>query len=176
MAIDSAVRALLPAHRPPQRPPPSSPRTMPATHSVSVSLYVGAGSRYERESEAGVSHFVRHTSLQRHVQIPVRQGGMPRPSTGSAASSTAAPTASTPSTTSRPPRPPHGPRPRRLFELVRRPLMDPARWRRSAGHPEELAMVADRRPARRPCCSTPSSGPTTRSVAMSPGRRRPSRA
>jgi predicted Zn-dependent peptidase len=33
---------------------------MPHTHSVSLSLYVGAGSRYERDSEAGVSHFVEH--------------------------------------------------------------------------------------------------------------------
>ena len=33
---------------------------MPHTRSVSVSIYVGAGSRYERPSEAGVSHFVEH--------------------------------------------------------------------------------------------------------------------
>jgi predicted Zn-dependent peptidase len=34
--------------------------TMPHTHSVSLSLYVGTGSRYEREDEAGVSHFLEH--------------------------------------------------------------------------------------------------------------------
>jgi predicted Zn-dependent peptidase len=33
---------------------------MPATRSASVSLYVGAGSRYEREEEAGLSHFLEH--------------------------------------------------------------------------------------------------------------------
>jgi predicted Zn-dependent peptidase len=33
---------------------------MPATHSVSVNLYVGAGSRYERKGEEGVSHYVEH--------------------------------------------------------------------------------------------------------------------
>lgn len=33
---------------------------MPHTHSVSVSIYVGAGSRYESPAEAGLSHFVEH--------------------------------------------------------------------------------------------------------------------
>jgi len=33
---------------------------MPATRSAAVSLYVGAGSRYEREEEAGLSHFLEH--------------------------------------------------------------------------------------------------------------------
>ena len=33
---------------------------MPATSSAAVSLYVGAGSRYEREEEAGLSHFLEH--------------------------------------------------------------------------------------------------------------------
>ncbi|MEO8456342.1 MAG: pitrilysin family protein [Chloroflexota bacterium] len=34
--------------------------TMPATHSVAVTLYVGAGSRYERAGEEGVSHYLEH--------------------------------------------------------------------------------------------------------------------
>jgi predicted Zn-dependent peptidase len=34
--------------------------TLPHTRSVSISLYVGAGSRYESEAEAGVSHFLEH--------------------------------------------------------------------------------------------------------------------
>jgi predicted Zn-dependent peptidase len=34
--------------------------SMPHTHSVSLSLYVGTGSRYEQESEAGISHFLEH--------------------------------------------------------------------------------------------------------------------
>ncbi|HEU4759818.1 MAG TPA: pitrilysin family protein [Dehalococcoidia bacterium] len=33
---------------------------MPHTHSASVSVYVGAGSRYERDEEAGLSHFLEH--------------------------------------------------------------------------------------------------------------------
>jgi predicted Zn-dependent peptidase len=33
---------------------------MPHTYSVAVSLYVGAGSRYETAPESGVSHFVEH--------------------------------------------------------------------------------------------------------------------
>jgi predicted Zn-dependent peptidase len=34
--------------------------TMPHTRSVSISIYVGAGSRYETRDHAGVSHFVEH--------------------------------------------------------------------------------------------------------------------
>lgn len=34
--------------------------TMPATHSVSVTMYLGAGSRYERKGEEGVSHYLEH--------------------------------------------------------------------------------------------------------------------
>jgi len=33
---------------------------LPHSYSVSVSVYVGAGSRYERDEEAGISHFVEH--------------------------------------------------------------------------------------------------------------------
>ena len=33
---------------------------MPHTRSVAVSVYVGAGSRYETDKEAGLSHFVEH--------------------------------------------------------------------------------------------------------------------
>jgi len=33
---------------------------MPHTRSVTISIYVGAGSRYERKEEAGLSHFVEH--------------------------------------------------------------------------------------------------------------------
>ena len=34
--------------------------SMPHTHSVALSVYVGTGSRYEKDSEAGVSHFLEH--------------------------------------------------------------------------------------------------------------------
>ena len=33
---------------------------MPHTHSVSICIYLGAGSRYESEAQAGVSHFIEH--------------------------------------------------------------------------------------------------------------------
>src|SRR5581483_9583748 len=33
---------------------------LPHTRSVSISLFVGAGSRYEEDSVAGISHFVEH--------------------------------------------------------------------------------------------------------------------
>src|SRR3990172_1277194 len=33
---------------------------MPATRSAAIALYAGAGSRYEREEEAGLSHFLEH--------------------------------------------------------------------------------------------------------------------
>ncbi len=34
--------------------------SMPSTRSVSVSIYLGAGSRYERPHEAGLSHMAEH--------------------------------------------------------------------------------------------------------------------
>ncbi len=34
--------------------------TMPHTHSVSICFFIGVGSRYESDEEAGVSHFVEH--------------------------------------------------------------------------------------------------------------------
>ena len=33
---------------------------MPHTYSVSISIFIGGGSRYEAEAEAGVSHFIEH--------------------------------------------------------------------------------------------------------------------
>lgn len=34
--------------------------SMPHTHSVSISIYIGTGSRYEHDKEAGISHFLEH--------------------------------------------------------------------------------------------------------------------
>jgi len=34
--------------------------SMPHTHSVSLTLYLGAGARYERDGQAGISHFLEH--------------------------------------------------------------------------------------------------------------------
>ena len=33
---------------------------MPHTHSVSICFYLGAGSRYESNAQAGISHFIEH--------------------------------------------------------------------------------------------------------------------
>src|SRR5215211_5432638 len=34
--------------------------SLPHTHSVSISFFIGAGSRYEHDEQAGVSHFLEH--------------------------------------------------------------------------------------------------------------------
>jgi len=34
--------------------------TMPHTRSVSITIFIGTGSRYESEAEAGISHFIEH--------------------------------------------------------------------------------------------------------------------
>jgi len=49
----------------------SSP--MPGTRSVAVSLYVGAGSRYERAEEAGISHLIEHLVFKGTEKRPTAQ-------------------------------------------------------------------------------------------------------
>ncbi len=44
--------------------------TMPHTHSVSISYLVGTGSRYEMESQAGVSHFIEHLLFKGNTRRP----------------------------------------------------------------------------------------------------------
>lgn len=44
--------------------------TLPHTRSVSVNLFVGAGSRYERDEEAGISHFVEHMLFKGTARRP----------------------------------------------------------------------------------------------------------
>jgi len=46
---------------------------MPGTRSVSVSLYVGAGSRYETPSEAGLSHLLEHLLFKGSEKRPSAQ-------------------------------------------------------------------------------------------------------
>ena len=41
---------------------------MPHTHSVSICIYLGAGSRYESEAQAGVSHFIEHLCFRGTVK------------------------------------------------------------------------------------------------------------
>jgi predicted Zn-dependent peptidase len=47
--------------------------TMPHTRSVSVSVYVGAGSRYETRERAGLSHFVEHILFKGSARRPTAQ-------------------------------------------------------------------------------------------------------
>lgn len=47
--------------------------TMPATRSVAVSLYVGAGSRYETSEEAGISHLLEHLVFKGTTKRPTAQ-------------------------------------------------------------------------------------------------------
>ncbi len=47
--------------------------TMPATRSVAVSLYVGAGSRYEKPEEAGISHLLEHLVFKGTEKRPTPQ-------------------------------------------------------------------------------------------------------
>lgn len=44
--------------------------TMPHTHSVCVAIFVGVGSRYESEKEAGTSHFIEHLLFRGTPQHP----------------------------------------------------------------------------------------------------------
>jgi predicted Zn-dependent peptidase len=37
---------------------------MPSTRSVSINFFIGAGSRYENDAEAGVSHFIEHVCFK----------------------------------------------------------------------------------------------------------------
>jgi len=46
---------------------------MSGTRSVSVSLYVGAGSRYERPEEAGISHLIEHLVFKGTERRPTAQ-------------------------------------------------------------------------------------------------------
>jgi len=119
---------------------------MPHTYSVSVSLYVGAGSRYEREREAGVSHFVEHLLFKGTEKRPTAQevaeaidgvGGVLNGGTDREYTVYYIKVA----------------RPHMdlaldvLFELVRRPLMDPSEMEKERQVIlEELAMVADSPP------------------------------
>ena len=34
--------------------------SMPQTRSVSIGFYIGTGSRYETDEQAGISHFIEH--------------------------------------------------------------------------------------------------------------------
>ena len=47
--------------------------SLPHTHSASISFFVGAGSRYERDEEAGVSHFLEHMLFKGTNRRPTPQ-------------------------------------------------------------------------------------------------------
>lgn len=47
--------------------------SMPHTRSVSLSIYVGAGARYETRAQAGLSHFVEHLVFKGSAKRPTAQ-------------------------------------------------------------------------------------------------------
>jgi predicted Zn-dependent peptidase len=119
---------------------------MPHTHSVSLSLYVGAGSRYERDPEAGLSHYVEHLLFKGTEKLPtakdvaeaidgvggVLNGGTDREYTVYYIKAA---------------RPHMDLAMDVLIELVRHPLMEPAEMEKERQVIlEELAMVADSPP------------------------------
>lgn len=117
--------------------------SMPHTHSVSLTLYVGAGSRYEKDADAGVSHFVEHMLFKGTEKRPTAKeiaeavdgvGGMMNGATDREYTVYYIKVA----------------RPHMdlaldvLFELVRRPLISASEMEKERGVVvEELAMVAD---------------------------------
>ena len=46
---------------------------MPHTRSVAISIYIGAGSRYETSVQAGVSHFLEHLTFKGTTKRPEAQ-------------------------------------------------------------------------------------------------------
>ncbi len=120
--------------------------SMPHTHSVSLSLYVGTGARYEREDEAGVSHFLEHLLFKGTEKRPTAKeisetidalGGLLNGGTDREYTVYYIKVA----------------RPHMeialdvLFELVRRPLLDPGEMEKERQVIlEELAMVVDSPP------------------------------
>ena len=122
----------------------SSP--MPHTHSVALSLYVGTGSRYEVDGQAGVSHFVEHLLFKGTEKRPTAKevaeaidavGGVLNAGTDREYTVYYVKVA----------------RPHMdlaldvLFDLVRRPLMDALEMEKERGVIlEELAMIADSPP------------------------------
>jgi predicted Zn-dependent peptidase len=46
---------------------------MPHTRSVAISVYIGAGSRYETTGEAGISHFIEHLCFKGTARRPTAQ-------------------------------------------------------------------------------------------------------
>jgi predicted Zn-dependent peptidase len=116
---------------------------MPHTHSVAVSLYVGAGSRYERDDEAGLSHFLEHLLFKGTEKRPTAReiseaidgvGGMMNGGTDREYTVYYIKVAK-----------PHLQLALDiLFELARRPLIDPVEIEKERQVViEELAMVAD---------------------------------
>src|SRR3990170_650321 len=117
--------------------------SMPHTYSVSASLYVATGSRYERDAEAGVSHFLEHMLFKGTEKRPTAReiaeaidgvGGMMNGGTDREYTVYYIKVA----------------RPHLelaldvLFDLVRRPLLDEAEVAKERQVVlEELAMVAD---------------------------------
>jgi predicted Zn-dependent peptidase len=147
---------------------------MPATRSAAVSLYVGAGSRYEREEEAGLSHFLEHLLFKGSEKRPTAKdiaeavdcvGGIMNGGTDRELTVYYVKVA----------------RPHLdlaldvLVDLVRRPLLDPASSRRSGRWCwKSWRWWPIRHRSSPTCCWTPSSGRGSPWAATSPAPRSPS--
>ncbi|MFA7186642.1 MAG: insulinase family protein, partial [Dehalococcoides mccartyi] len=46
---------------------------MPASRSVTICVYIGVGSRYEKDCEAGASHFIEHMVFRGSAKYPNSQ-------------------------------------------------------------------------------------------------------
>jgi len=120
--------------------------SMPHTHSVALSIYVGTGSRYEKDSEAGVSHFLEHLLFKGTERWPTAKelsetidgvGGMMNAGTDREYTVYYVKVA----------RPHLQIALEVLMEIVRKPLLDAAEMEKERGVIlEELAMVADSPP------------------------------
>ena len=117
--------------------------SMPHTHSVSASIYVGAGSRYETPEQAGLAHFLEHLCFKGTESFPSPQeisqaidgvGGSINAATDRELTVFYCKVAE-----------PHAALALNVLgDLVRRPLFDPAELEKERKVViEELAMVAD---------------------------------
>lgn len=116
---------------------------LPHTRSATVSFYVGAGSRYEIDEEAGLSHFLEHMLFKGASRRPTARE-VPRRSNPSAACTTPRPIAKSPSITPRSRTPPSSKRSTCSPIWFCSPIMDPAELEKERNVIlEELASVED---------------------------------
>ena len=149
---------------------------MPHVRSVTVNVYIGAGSRYETPAESGISHFIEHLCFKGTAKRPTAQaiseaidgvGGILNAATDREYTVYYAKVT----------RPHFELALDVLLDLVQTPLLEPDELEKERKVVlEEIASTADS-PARwSTFCSTSSSGPTSPSAGTSPAASSPSKA